>query len=131
MQDKFFSILSFVIIVLSVFILFAIKDRVSALNYQLSEALKQINYERDMIHTLKAEKSYLSSPDRLRRLSANYLKLESVKVSQMTKDPLFMQEKKDELQDIFAVAPIKHEQVRWRYKKSAGGYLQTVSHKGK
>ncbi len=132
MQARIYGLLSLIAIALTVYLLFSIKERVSALNYQLNEIVKQINAERDTIHTLKAERAYLTSPERLRKLASNYLGLESIKINQMVKDPLIEEPK----QDIFEIgintaSIIKPSAVKWRYKRSVNKYLQTVSHSGK
>jgi hypothetical protein len=128
MSVRIYTAISLLIISLTVYILFTIKDRVSTLNYQLNEIVKQINYERDTIHTLKAERAYLTSPERLRRLSSSYLNLDSIKISQMTKDPLVSSAENDKPDQVRNINLVKQTSVKWRYKNSNNKYLHVVSH---
>ena len=80
------------------FSLFMIKDNVMLLRAELGQVKKQIQYEQDTIHILKAELSYLTSPERLRVLSDRYSTLKSIKVSQMIVDPVIDQEDKLDMQ---------------------------------
>lgn len=127
MLIRIFSYLVFFTVFIAVYALFAIKDKVITLNYQLNEVLKQINSERDTIHVLKAELSYLSSPDRLRRLSSKYLELETIKISQMIKDPI-MSDGEAQAMSIESsnINFVKHH-TKWRYKKGPTKYLQTIA----
>jgi cell division protein FtsL len=120
--------LLFIIIAVAIYSLFSIKAKVNSLSYQVSEVNRQINAERDAIHILKAEFAYLSSPSRLRKLAAAYLNLETIKPSQMIKDPLTYDEDKAKLaEENTGAATVKHNNVKWRYKKAPNKYLQTVS----
>ena len=127
MLTKVFSYLVFFTVFIAVYALFTIKDKVVTLNYQLNEVLKQINHERDTIHVLKAELSYLSSSERLRRLSSKYLDLETIKVSQMIKDPIISNGETQIIsRESSNINFIKHE-TKWRYKKGPAKYLQTIA----
>jgi hypothetical protein len=117
--------------------LFSIKDKVGNLNYQLQEVNRQISREEDMIHILKAEFAYLTSPQRLQKLSNNYLGLTNVKTSQLINDPL-LQDNTKQVEQIATISISKgnirvqsfgnnnKHNVRWRYKKMPGKYLQTA-----
>ncbi|KJV55714.1 hypothetical protein OCHUTO_0735 [Orientia chuto str. Dubai] len=72
--------------------LFAIKNDVNNLNYQLAQIDKQIREEINNINIIKAELSHLTTPDRLRKLSTNYLYLTNIQTSQMI-DNLLVTEK--------------------------------------
>ncbi len=125
-------LLAFVMMIIAICSLFAIKDKVNTLNYQLSEVGRQINYERNAIHVLKAEFSYLSSPQRLKQLYPQYLELEPVSIAQMIKDPLIYQYDEHQLtlkQLSIMEANLIKPKVKWRYKKSAVKYLHMVSDK--
>lgn len=107
--------------------LFTIKNKVIALNYQLSAVNKQVNVENDHIHLLKAEFTYLNSPARLRELANKYLNLENIKLSQMIKDPLI-----DEPVSIETIAKIPLKQnIKWRYKRNNNRYVHIVSSNNK
>ena len=80
----------FVVIIVclgTIYTLFNIKNNVMAIRTELAEVKKQMRYEADTIHVLKAELAYLTSPSRLKSLNNEYLKLEDTKVAQMISDP--------------------------------------------
>ncbi len=116
-----------VVCVISAYGLFAIKEKASILKYQFEEVSKQVTKEQDMIHILKAEFAYLTSPSRLKKLAINYLQLDNIKTLQMTKDPLIPGESlaKVEIRNLNLVTT-KHS-IKWRYKKAPSKYLRTVS----
>jgi cell division protein FtsL len=70
---------------LNAFGLFHIKYQVKNLRHDLEEVNFQIAQEKEAIHVLKAEWTYLNQPDRLRQLATKYLTLEKTKVSQLAK----------------------------------------------
>jgi hypothetical protein len=109
------------------FSLFMIKDNVMLLRAELSQVKKQIQYEQDTIHILKAELSYLTSPERLRVLADHYSSLKSIKVTQMIVDPVARGQNEPSMQSrerkTFA------GEVKWRYKKGPTQYITTVSSK--
>ena len=107
--------------------LFNIKNNVMTIRAELAEVQKQMRYEIDTIHVLKAELSYLASPARLRKLNSEYLKLKDTKVAQMIGDP-----RKEEVAfeaSSFASAKIANGNTKWRYKKGPSKYLTLVSSK--
>ena len=73
------------IILISIFGLFQIKYKVQNLRKDLTEIQRQILQEKEEIHVLKAEWTYLNQPDRLKRLADQYLKLKPMQVIQMQK----------------------------------------------
>jgi cell division protein FtsL len=79
MSIKKFHYLILLVIIIAIYGLFSIKNKVSTLDYQLSGILKQINDETNNIHLLKAEKAYLISPPRLKKLAGIYLQLDTIK----------------------------------------------------
>lgn len=103
--------------------LFHIKDNVMALKIELKEVKRQVQYEQDTIHILKAEITYLSSPERLRKLAENYLTLQNTKVAQMITDPLI----ENQINQNSPVLKPKSfaENTKWRYKKGPTRYLTT------
>ncbi len=111
----------------TVYMLFNIKNNVMAIRSELAEVTKQINYEADTIRVLKAELSYLTSPSRLKRLNAEYLKLEDTKVSQMISDP--RSEKMILKSHRLANSTGSRANTKWRFKKGPSKYLTLVSGK--
>jgi cell division protein FtsL len=71
------------ILAVSAAFLFIIKHKVHTLRKELSSIHSQIIQEKETIHVLKAEYTYLSSPKRVRSLSDKYLQLETVKPDQI------------------------------------------------
>jgi hypothetical protein len=118
--------LVFGICCITVYSLFIIKDKVRVVNYQIDEIGQHITVEKEKIHTLKAELAYLTSPERLRLLSAKYLELVDVQSDQMIKDPLMC----DTALNHRASLQIVHNNrpVKWHYKKSSSRYIQVNSH---
>ncbi len=125
---KVFTYLFLSIICISIYGLFAIKDSVANLDYQFGVVQKQLDKERNKIHVLKAEQSYLTSPTRLRRLASSYLQLDTIKISQMVKDPLisdqiYTSKSRDTDRPYFAKSSNK-----WRYKTIANNkFIKTIS----
>jgi hypothetical protein len=68
----------------SAFSLFQVKYRVQDLRKDLAEINRQLEEERDAIHVLKAEWSYLNQPDRLRTIVDRHLQLTPMMVTQIT-----------------------------------------------
>lgn len=111
---------------ITVYTLFSIKNNVMTIRMELNEVSKQIRYERDSIHLLKAELAYLSSPERLHQLNKRYLSLKETKVSQMIGDPV---RDKKEHKVLLANSGSRINNTRWRYKKGPSKYV-LVSGKG-
>lgn len=126
MSIKKFHYLALLIIIIAVCSLFSIKDKVSTLDYQLSSVVKQINDETNNIHLLKAEKAYLISPSRLKKLASAYLQLDTIKSSQMIKDPLAPSD--GQYVKFNQNINISTSGNKWRYKRSVNNkYVQTIS----
>ena len=117
----------FLLCLITVYILFYIKDSVMSIRAELRAVSKQMQYESDTIHILKAEFAYLTSPDRLKRLSSDYLGLKDTKISQMISDPLNTKKEKHAKQ--LVSFQLKSSNIKWRYKKGPNKYLTIVSSK--
>ena len=128
MLVRLLSYLFVVIISISIYGLFTIKDSVANLDYQLNVVLKQLDKEHNKIHVLKAEQSYLTSPARLRRLASSYLKLDTIKISQMVKSPLLSDQGNATKPNNTSRSFVAASNNKWRYKTIANTkYIKTVS----
>ncbi len=137
MNNKVITNFGIISLCIAGYSLFSIKSQVTDLNYQLNEITKQINEERNNINILKAEYSYLQSPNRLAGLVNKYLGLTSITSEQIVKDPLLIDE--DEFKNKTAslgstTSPSRViKKVSWRYKrpKSYGAdNIKNISKKG-
>lgn len=113
---------------ITVYTLFSIKNNVMSIRAELTEVNKQIRYERDAIHLLKAELAYLSSPERLHQLNKRYLSLKETKLCQMASDPSKEQAAK---KVILASSQSKVSNTKWRYKKGPSKYVLVSGKKTK
>lgn len=77
------TILSFLLVVSLGVTLMSVKHRVQQLDEELAQLERQIEAERQAVHVLTAEFSYLIKPDRLRRLATQHLGLTPVKPEQL------------------------------------------------
>ncbi len=111
----------FLLFLIVIYILFSVKDNVMVIRMQLREVNKQIQYENDAIHLLKAEFAYLSSPERLQELNNKYLSLKETKISQMITDPLELNHNKTKI--MLTSSKPKVKSVKWRYKRGPSRYL--------
>ncbi|MFY9589950.1 cell division protein FtsL [Rickettsia endosymbiont of Halotydeus destructor] len=126
MSIKKFHYLILLVIIIAIYSLFSIKNKVSTLDYQLSSVSKQINDETNNIHLLKAEKAYLIAPLRLKKLANAYLQLDTIKSSQMIKDPLASNN--EQYVKFNQNINISTGSNKWRYKKTVNNkYVQTIS----
>ena len=64
-------------------VLFQIKEEVNALEDQLAQVERQIKTDQQAIRILQAEWSYLNRPERLARLSSQYLELKPLDPAQI------------------------------------------------
>ena len=80
---KPFNILVYVSIIFSVSILFYIKYYVRQNTKALVEVESQIRKENENIHILKAELSYLKSPQNIRKFANKSLNLQDLKKEQL------------------------------------------------
>jgi hypothetical protein len=115
-----------ILCLITVCVLFNIKDSVMTIRMELREVSKQMQYESDTIHLLKAELAYLASPERLQKLNKDHLALNETKVSQMISDPLQV---KAEHSVVQIASKLRANNVKWRYKKGPSKYLTLVAAK--
>jgi hypothetical protein len=81
MKPAFF--LSFIILGVIAFVLFEVEYRVDSLRSQFNEVNRELVADRQEIHVLRAEWSYLNQPERLKKLSQKYLALETARPRQI------------------------------------------------
>lgn len=118
------------LLVFSVFGLFQVKFKVQQLHREVNELRSQLEHEKDSIHVLKAEWSYLNQPERLTRLSKKFLELEKVKSDQVlpVKPGVFIhlvadkpKEEKLERNSLIKVSlhetKPKKKSVKWNYRQ--------------
>ena len=120
-SSKYLVYLAILLVALSIYWLFFVKQYVEDLKQQLDEVNHQIYQEKDSIHVFRAEFSYLRSPDRLQALATKYLKLEPIQPKQMVAD-LSLDNGEVLDQDLrFAKNRKKFNRrmklAKWRYKK--------------
>jgi cell division protein FtsL len=125
MRNKSLSLIGVILLALSIYGVFAIKQMVLDLRVHYAELERQLDQEKDTIYILKAELAYLQSPKRIKELADRYLKLDSIKPSQMVAN-LLCDEKLPSENKVQLAENKPH--VRWRYKKSSSKYITTVSH---
>ena len=77
------TLVLFVLSVASGGALFGVAFEVSALEERLFALNKEITSDRETIHVLRAEWSYLNQPERLEGLSQRYLELQPLEGSQL------------------------------------------------
>lgn len=129
------------IYVLVLYALFLIKEQSIIANNQLVNLKREIKFQQDTINLLKAEFSYLSSPQELRKIiKENNINLANITIAQIIKNPILDIES-DEISDnkaknILANNQVnlqkKHiKQIKWRYKKMPQKFLHTISMKKK
>ncbi len=78
------TLILFTLAVVAGGVLFGVAFEVAALEERLSVLNKQITQDRDSIHVLRAEWSYLNQPERLEGLSQRYLELQPLEGGQMS-----------------------------------------------
>lgn len=127
MINRLPAYLVLILCMITVYTLFTIKDNVMTIRMELVEVNKQIQYENDTIHLLKAELAYLASPERLQRLNKGYLSLKETQVSQMITDPIIEQKYASRVG--LSDSKIKSSNVKWRYKKGPSKYITLASGK--
>ncbi len=72
-----------VILAVSAAFLFAIKHKVQMLSKELKELNQKIISEKENIHILKAEYTYLTNPKRIKKLIDSNLALQTIKPNQI------------------------------------------------
>jgi hypothetical protein len=117
-----------IVCLMSVYVLFTIKENVMSIKGELTEVNNQVQDEIDKIHLLKAELAYLTSPERLKALNEEYVKLSDTNLAQMEIDPNGKDEKSLEVMQIASVKP-RIDNPKWRYKKGPSKYVTMASGK--
>lgn len=77
------TVFTFLLVVTLAAAVMVIKHRVQRLDDELAQLERQIAAERQAVHVLTAEFSYLIKPERLRRLAVQHLGLAPVKPEQL------------------------------------------------
>jgi cell division protein FtsL len=75
---RYTTFFAIVILVVSIFGLFQVKFYVQDLSKDIIELGRQLKQEKESLHILKAEWTYLNQPERLRQLAGKYLQLEII-----------------------------------------------------
>lgn len=126
---KYYIYFMCLLVALSAYWLFFVKQYAKDIKQQLDEVTQQINQEQDSIYMFRAELSYLRSPKRISQLSEKYLKLEPIRPYQIIADIGFEEDslnsKGNKKKTRFNLANKKEakEQVKlakWRYKNGPG-----------
>jgi cell division protein FtsL len=76
-------LLTIVMIVTAAFGLYQVKYRVHTIRTQIAEVQQQIEAERENLHVVAAEWTYLTRPDRLKRLATNHTNLQPLSSKQV------------------------------------------------
>jgi cell division protein FtsL len=78
--------LGVVLTMVSAFGLFQVKHHVQQQRNDLKNLTQQLEYEKETLHVLKAEWTYLNQPERLHALVNKHLQLTSMRVSQVVRE---------------------------------------------
>jgi len=118
----------FIVCLMSIYALFNIKENVMSIKGELTEVNNQVQDEIDKIHLLKAELAYLASPERLKALNDEYVKLSDTNLAQMEIDPIVQDKEVLEVRRVASVK-LRSENTKWRYKKGPSKYVTMASGK--
>jgi len=118
----------FIVCLMSIYTLFNIKENVMSIKGELTEVNNQVQDEIDKIHLLKAELAYLASPERLKALNDEYVKLSDTNLAQMEIDPIIQDKEVLEVRRVASVK-LRSENTKWRYKKGPSKYVTMASGK--
>lgn len=81
-------------LVLIVFVVYASKIRAGAEAARIADTTRQIAAEEQQVQLLRVERAYLTQPERLRRLSSQYLNMGPIPAShETTPDALLQQQR--------------------------------------
>ena len=116
----------FIVCLMSIYALFNIKENVMSIKGELTEVNNQVQDEIDKIHLLKAELAYLASPERLKALNDEYVKLSDTNLAQMEIDPIIQDKEVLEVRRVASVK-LRSENTKWRYKKGPSKYVTMAS----
>ena len=117
-----------IVCLMSVYTLFNIKENVMSIRGELTEVNSQVQDEIDKIHLLKAELAYLTSPERLKALNDEYVKLCDTNLAQMEIEPIVQDKEVLEVRRVASVK-LRSENTKWRYKKGPSKYVTMASGK--
>jgi hypothetical protein len=118
----------FIVCLMSIYALFNIKENVMSIKGELTEVNNQVQDEIDKIHLLKAELAYLASPERLKALNDEYVKLSDTNLAQMEIAPIIQDKEVLEVRRVASVK-LRSENTKWRYKKGPSKYVTMASGK--
>jgi len=76
-------VLGVMVFLVMAFGVFEVESRVQSMRNELASLNKQIKNDKEAIHVLKAEWTYLNKPDRLKEMSQRYLDLDMVTIEQV------------------------------------------------
>lgn len=114
-----------VVCLISIYMLFSIKENVVDIKNELTEINSQMQEETDKIHLLKAELAYLTSPSRLKALNEEYIKLGNTSLAQLDNNT-------DSETDVSAKKTLVARasgDVKWKYKRLPSKYVIMASGK--
>lgn len=77
--------LGLIILALVAFVLYEVEYKVDSLKTELNELNKQLAEDKEAIHVLKAEWSYLNRPEKIKNMSERYLSLKNTEPAQVKK----------------------------------------------
>lgn len=110
---------------ITIYSLFYIKEEVSDIRAELKAITTELQKEQDLIHILRAEFAYLTSPQRLRKLNEHYVKLDDTKLSQIANT--ISEDGDTKKSQKLMMARHHTHKTKWNYKKSHKQYLTLVS----
>lgn len=82
-MNRLSTVIWIVVIAVAVFMLYMVKYQVQSLKTQVAQTARELEAEREALHVVSAEWSYLNRPERLKTLAAKYLAASDVTVEQV------------------------------------------------